>query len=144
MTLDSLSFPVIAFAKDGSVLSYPTLMSLTDCPRQALTNGYFIGLEIVDSHGQIVTVQKVQQIEHSHNIARKVKAFFAQSVQVSFILEDKAPDFMSLNDLKAKANACLEAWCDDDAAEETRQTLDEASSYEAVIRLFSNKPWSDE
>ena len=144
MTLDSLTFPVITFGKDGSVLSYPDKMSLTECPRQALTNGYFVGLEIIDSHGQIVTVQKVQQIEHSHNIAQSVKGFFAQSVRVGFILEDKAPDFILLNDLKAKANACLETWCDDDAGEETRQMVAEASSYETVIRLFSNKPWSDE
>jgi hypothetical protein len=141
MTTDDFFFPVIAFAKDGSILSYPTEAALTQAPKQALKNGYFVGLVIVDSQGQMTTVQSVQQIHKSHSFSQIISEAFSGSTQAALILDPEKAEHVSLDELKARATACLDSECDEDAADKTRQAVNEAASYEIVIRLFYDKPW---
>ena len=134
--IHDLSFPIIAFAKDGSMLAYPTLEALTHCPRQALRNGYFVGLSMVDSQGRAARVQYVQQGRRAGGVAQKVTDFLSGKVQVELTLAPETPAVMPLHELKTRVIDGLEAWCDADAAEEMLQAVEAARSYEAMIRLL--------
>lgn len=94
MTTDDLSFPVIAFAKDGSVLSYPNKAALTEFPKQALKNGYFVGLIIVDSKGQMTNVESVQRVHKSYSFAQSISGFFSGSIQVDLMFGTEGHNYI--------------------------------------------------
>lgn len=58
----NLEFPALVFSKDGTMGVANTAAQLETCTRVALKNGYYRGLNIVDSAGREFTVSDAKKV----------------------------------------------------------------------------------
>ena len=98
MNCIDIQFPVITFSYPNVITFNTDMIHLTSCSKQALKNGYYKNLKIVDSNGNLFVVNNATKIKNigpfwGYNI------FLGQRIQVELEFNNDIK-ILTLNELK--------------------------------------------
>jgi hypothetical protein len=135
------SFPVLGFTPDGEIWGFDDLDALTSCGPRTLKEDMQAGMELIDAKGRRWIVRSVTRIGRAGPlIPWLVSAVLTARPQsrIEHELEEQPP--VSLDEVKARACASLEAFPTDYGAEdasdpELRKLTAKVRSARSVARI---------
>ncbi|WP_249778116.1 hypothetical protein [Phenylobacterium glaciei] len=107
-------FPVLGFTPEPEIWAFPDMDTLTSCGPRTLKDNMQLGMELVDADGRRWIVRSVTRIGRAESwLASVLSLLLYAKMQSRIEHELEAVEPMSLDEVKARAYALLEAFPED-------------------------------
>lgn len=135
-----IKYPVIAFAKGGVIHFARNEADLTICSTRGLKNGFYNGLNIIDSEGNSFDVQGAKKVGYA-GFLWGFSLTFGQRIRVELIFSGSNKD-LSIEDFKEKTLKQLKKnkhfWNSGGNFEELTVMIKSGKSFKEIITYLTN------
>ena len=138
--VNDIKYPIIAFAKRGAIHFARNEADLTICSARGLKNGFYNGLNIIDSEGSGFDVKEAQQVGYV-GFLWGFSLAFGQRIRVELIFRGSNKD-LSIQNFKGRVLKQLKKdkhfWNSGGNFEEITIMVDSANSFKEIITFLTN------
>jgi hypothetical protein len=136
-----LRYPVIAFAKRNVVHFARNSDDLTICSSRGLKNGFYNGLEIIDSDGKKYEIENAQKVG-TKGFLFGLNILYGQKLRIKLNFSNKI-EKENLEELKARINKAFKKdkffWNSDGSLSEKKSFINNAISFKEIIEYLTGE-----
>ena len=116
-------FPVIGFTPDAEIWGFPDRKSLTTCGARTISESLPVGMQLIDGSGQQFRVLALRKEGRAEALIPWLisSLLSGKSYRIEYDLEPQGT--ITLDEIRARACASLEAFPQDYCAEDKRETV---------------------
>jgi len=138
--IHEIKYPAIAFARGGITHFARNEADLTICSRRGLKNGFYNGLNLIDSEGNSFDIQGAKKVGYNGSLWG-FSLMFGQRIRVDLIFSGSTK-YLSIEDFKEKIlrefNKQKGFWNSGGNLEELKLTIKMINSYKEIITYLTN------